>query len=77
MRQTQPPRCRFCSKHALEGMVEVLDRHCAQSGCDRQPIYGNSGEKAGKPTWCPNHRPGDSHDVKTTRCQEDNCEKHP
>lgn len=58
-------------------MVDVLDRHCAKSGCDRQPMYGNSGEKTGKPTWCPTHRPTNSYDVKTSRCQEPNCQKHP
>ena len=58
-------------------MVDILDRHCKQTGCDRQPIYGNSGEKMGKPLWCPGHRPSDSCDVKTSRCQEDGCLKHP
>lgn len=68
---------RFCLRHSQAGMVDVLDRHCAKSGCDRQPMYGNPGEKTGKPTWCPTHRPNDSCDVKTSRCQEPNCQKHP
>ncbi|CAM9233024.1 unnamed protein product, partial [Choristocarpus tenellus] len=58
-------------------MVDVLDRHCAQVGCDRQPIYGNAKEQTGRPMWCPDHRPVGSFDVKTSRCQEPNCLKHP
>lgn len=68
---------RFCGKHCPAGMVDILDRHCKQTGCDRQPIYGNSGEKAGRPLWCPDHRPSDSVDVKTSRCQAGDCLKHP
>lgn len=68
---------RFCARHRLEHMVDVLDRHCAQHGCDRQPIYGQAGEKEGRPMWCPDHRPPGSFDVKTSRCQEPGCLKHP
>lgn len=68
---------RFCARHRLEHMVDVLDRHCAQHGCDRQPIYGQAGEKEGRPMWCPDHRPAGSFDVKTSRCQEPGCLKHP
>lgn len=68
---------RFCARHRLELMVDVLDRHCAQHGCDRQPIYGQAGEKEGRPMWCPDHRPVGSFDVKTSRCQEPGCLKHP
>lgn len=57
--------------------MDVLDRHCAQHGCDRQPIYGQAGEKEGRPMWCPDHRPSGSFDVKTSRCQEPTCLKHP
>lgn len=68
---------RYCARHRLEQMVDVLDRHCAQQGCDRQPIYGQAGEKEGRPMWCPDHRPAGSFDVKTSRCQEPGCLKHP
>lgn len=71
------PTPRFCGKHCPPGMVDILDRHCKQPSCDRQPIYGNSNEKTGRPLWCPDHRPSNSCDVKTSRCQESDCLKHP
>lgn len=70
-------RDRFCAKHRQDTMVDVLDRHCSQAGCDRQPIYGNPFEQTGRPLWCPSHRPESSFDVKTSRCQEEDCLKHP
>lgn len=68
---------RFCMEHRQSAMIDVLDRHCRERGCDRQPIYGNPHQMTGKPSWCPSHRPQNSFDVKTSRCQDPSCSKHP
>lgn len=36
----------LCAQHALDGMVNVVSRRCAQTGCDKIPSYGKPDGRA-------------------------------
>ena len=64
-----------CSKHALDGMVDVRHPRCAEPGCDKLPSYNNPGEKDG--LYCSTHALDGMVDVKHPRCAEPGCDKQP
>ncbi|CAN0546326.1 unnamed protein product, partial [Ectocarpus sp. 8 AP-2014] len=35
----------FCSKHAKEGMVNLIRKRCGHPGCIKLPSYGTAGSK--------------------------------
>jgi hypothetical protein len=65
----------YCSKHKLDGMVNVVNNRCIKDDCKKQPIYNNEGETKG--LYCSKHKLDGMVDVKNTRCIKDDCKKRP
>jgi hypothetical protein len=45
---------RYCAKHKLDGMVDVISRRCKYEGCPTYPVYGFPNDK--KPACCVKHK---------------------
>ena len=63
----------YCKAHALEGMINVVDKKCQETGCDKRPVYNLPGVKP--PMYCKNHAKTDMVDVMNPRCLETECVK--
>jgi hypothetical protein len=68
----QPSRC---SKHRLDGMVNVVSKHCLYDGCNTQPSYGMEVDK--KASYCFIHKKENMINIKGKRCLYDGCKKQP
>ena len=62
-----------CSKHAYEGMENVVDRRCQKRDCKKVPIYSYEG----KPTHCYEHKLENMINTKSKRCAEKECNRIP
>ena len=62
----------YCCKHALDGMIDVVSKRCAEPGCDTRPSYNKPGEKAG--LYCSTHALDGMVDVVHQRCIEPGCD---
>ena len=52
----------YCSKHKLEGMVDVKDKTCIYEGCKIRPYYNKKGST--KALYCSKHKMEGMVDVK-------------
>jgi len=64
----------YCKEHALEGMVNVVDKKCQEPQCDKRPLYNMPGIKP--PVYCKMHALHGMIDVMNPRCVETGCTKH-
>ena len=64
-----------CSKHALDGMVDVKHPRCAEPGCDTQPTCNVPGEKVR--IYCCKHALDGMVDIVHSRCAEPGCNTQP
>ncbi|CAL8462977.1 g2511 [Coccomyxa elongata] len=65
----------FCSKHRLEGMINVRNKPCLHPGCQKQPCFNRPGTTVG--LYCGDHRSPDHVNVKQKYCHQAGCEARP
>ena len=65
----------YCSKHKLEGMVDVKDKTCIYEGCKIRPYYNKKGST--KALYCSKHKIEGMVDVKNKTCIHEGCKKQP
>ena len=66
----------YCSKHRLEGMVNVMSKRCAhEEGCGRQPNFNFPGSKGG--VYCDEHKKPGMVNVKNKLCADEGCGRQP
>ncbi|CAN0207530.1 unnamed protein product [Pylaiella littoralis] len=66
----------FCSEHAEDHMVDVLNKRCKHESCTRQPIFNVEGSKTG--IFCSEHAEDHMVDILHKRCKHsDGCSKRP
>ncbi|CAM9185563.1 unnamed protein product [Sphacelaria rigidula] len=61
----------FCSKHAVDGMVDVKSKRCSQEGCRTYPAYGWKGST--KAEYCARHADKGMINVKSKMCLNEDC----
>ena len=62
----------YCSKHSLEGMIDVISKRCIHEDCNTQPVYNYTNEK--KALYCSNHSLEGMIDIKNKRCKSEWCD---
>jgi hypothetical protein len=68
-------RATRCKRHQLPDMIDVKNKRCQQSGCDKQPSFAKHGETIA--VFCKEHKLPDMIDVVSKRCKQSGCIKHP
>jgi hypothetical protein len=63
-----------CSKHAGEGMEDIVNKRCIEPGCSTHPSYGIPGKK---PSHCKSHAGEGMEDIVNKRCIEPGCSTQP
>jgi hypothetical protein len=58
----------YCSKHKLEGMINVKDKRCEYKDCTKIPNYNIKGLK--KSRFCFAHKTDDMINVKSKKCNK-------
>ena len=61
----------YCSKHKLDGMVDVISKTCIYEGCKVRPTYNKEGEK--KPLYCNKHKLDSMVNVVSKTCKSEWC----
>ena len=61
----------FCVDHKDPNMINVKNKTCDTTNCEKQPIYNVRGEKMGR--FCVDHKDPDMIDVKNKTCEMDGC----
>jgi G:T-mismatch repair DNA endonuclease (very short patch repair protein) len=69
------PRASRCSKHQLDGMIDIKSARCASDGCTTQPSFGNPDNA--RPTRCGKHQLDGMIDIVHARCEFVGCTTHP
>ncbi|CAB1098788.1 unnamed protein product [Ectocarpus sp. CCAP 1310/34] len=59
-------RRQFCSRHAIEGMVDI---------CSKHPSFGV--KRSGRRQFCARHAADGMVDVSSKRCRQEGCSKYP
>lgn len=70
---TKADKIRFCKKHRLDKMVDVVNPKCLD--CGKQPVFNIKGSKKG--IYCDEHKLDGMVDVHTKRCEFIYCETQP
>jgi len=65
----------YCSKHKLNGMVNVKDKTCINEGCKTRPNYNIEGEQ--NALYCSTHKKDGLIDVKNKTCIHEGCKTQP
>lgn len=65
----------YCKRHALPGMINVIDPVCQFSGCTVRPYYNWPGTRHGM--YCQQHAEPQMVDVKSRTCQFPGCNIRP
>lgn len=55
----------------LSPSLPRLEFRCENPDCQRQPTYGNKGDK--RPRFCSTHKHAGMHDVIARRCEHEGC----
>ena len=63
----------YCSQHRLEGMINVLIKHCIYEGCNTIPLYNYYKEGERKGLYCAKHKLEGMVDIKNKTCIYNNC----
>ena len=63
---------KFCLKHKLQNMVNILSKKCEYLGCGFAAIFNNKGEK---PRFCATHKLPEMTNMKQSKslCEFINC----
>jgi hypothetical protein len=65
----------FCKSHAIDGMVDVINKRCVHPECTKQPSFNTPDQKTG--LFCKDHATDGMVNVKNKRCAHPNCAKIP
>ncbi len=65
----------YCKIHALEGMIDVVNKVCIEDGCTKLASYNYEGQKVR--LYCSNHRKENMMNIKNKKCIEEGCLKTP
>ena len=65
----------YCSKHKLEGMIDVKHQTCIYEGCKIQPVFNKEGST--KPLYCSSHKLEGMIDVLSNTCIHEGCKIRP
>jgi len=65
----------YCSKHKLEGMVNIKDKTCIHDGCKKQPVFNVEGQT--KSLYCSIHKIEGMVDVINKTCIHEGCKIRP
>ncbi len=68
-------KSKYCAKHKVPGMIDVISKTCEEDRCDTIPNFNFRGQTKG--IRCSDHRLEGMIDVKNKTCEEDNCVKQP
>ncbi len=55
----------FCTKHKMEGHVDLVNKKCQELGCPRNPVFGSLG---GPRMFCVLHKGGGHVNLKSKKC---------
>lgn len=66
---------RFCSRHKLEGMINLINKKCEQVDCKKRAFQGYIGDKNVR--FCADHRLEGMTDLVNKLCAHEGCKKHP
>jgi hypothetical protein len=66
---------KFCSKHKLQGMVDVEHEKCNFEGCMTRASFNKIGEKIG--IYCNLHKLEGMINIKSLKCKSEGCNKQP
>jgi hypothetical protein len=61
----------YCNSHKLEGMINIRDSKCIESGCYRIPSFNTCGEK--KAIYCRLHKKAEMVNVREKVCKTTYC----
>ncbi len=64
-----------CTRHKLEGMVDVKNKTCVSDGCETRSVFGVPGSK--KASHCARHKLEGMVDVRHKTCISDGCSTIP
>lgn len=64
-----------CSKHRIEGMINVFKKKCIFNGCNTEPKFNNPSEIKG--LFCSKHKELNMVNVVSKKCFDQNCNKPP
>ena len=64
-------KAQYCRQHSKEGMIDIYNRRCAQSECNKRPSYGVIG--TGKMEYCAQHAREGMADVRSGKCAQTTC----
>jgi hypothetical protein len=65
----------YCSRHKLEGMVNVKNKTCIHEGCKILPVFNVEGEM--KALYCSQHKLEGMVDIKNKTCIHEGCKIRP
>ena len=65
----------YCSKHKLEGMIDVKNKKCIHHECKKTPNFNIASEK--KAIYCLDHKLESMINVKAKTCIYIGCDKQP
>ena len=65
----------YCSRHALDTMVDIISKRCLHDSCTRGPYFNVEGSKKG--AYCSEHAKSGMVDVRNKRCSHSSCPKRP
>ncbi len=65
----------YCSKHKLDGMVDLVSKKCIEPGCDKCASFNTYKEGEKKPEYCGIHKKEGMINIKSLRyiCKHDGC----
>ncbi len=66
---------KYCSKHKLPDMVDVINKKCKYENCKKQPRFNFEGIKGG--IYCKEHALTDMLDVVNKKCKYNGCKTQP
>jgi len=62
----------YCSKHKLQGMIDIAHKRCIFKGCDTRASFNIKGEKTG--LYCYQHKIQEMVNVVSKRCSFEDCD---
>ena len=68
-------RASYCKPHALEGMVDIVNKKCKADDCTTQPYFGLLNDK--RASYCKPHALEGMVDIKSKKCKYTDCTKGP
>ncbi len=65
----------YCKSHALDDMIDIVNKRCLEPDCTTRPSYGLPDDK--RATYCKSHALEDMIDIVNKRCLDPDCTTKP